>query len=93
MLPPPVPFRGPGLARAEEELAQPGQRRQCGNHHDDVACVHRNLLFVPGIGTLVYGLAPRFAGVVAYGIIAWSFVVEIVGAGIGASRWLLAHLR
>lgn len=46
-------------------------------------------VFVLGTGTLVYGLAPRFAVVAAYGIVAWSFLVEIIGAGIGASRWLL----
>jgi ABC-2 type transport system permease protein len=46
-------------------------------------------LFVLGIGTLIHGLAPRYAVVVAYGIVAWSFLVEIIGAGIGASRWLL----
>ena len=42
-----------------------------------------------GIGTLICGLAPRFAAAVAYGVVAWSFLVEIVGAGIGASHWLL----
>ena len=46
-------------------------------------------VFVLGTGTLIYGLAPRFAAVAAYGIVAWSFLVEIIGADIGASRWLL----
>jgi ABC-2 type transport system permease protein len=46
-------------------------------------------VFVLGAGTLVYGLAPRFALTAAYAIVAWSFLVEIIGAGIGASRWLL----
>ncbi len=46
-------------------------------------------IFVLGIGTLAHGLAPRFAAAVAYGVVAWSFLVEIVGAGIGASHWLL----
>jgi ABC-2 type transport system permease protein len=46
-------------------------------------------IFVLGIGTLAHGLAPRFATVAAYGIVAWSFIVEIVGASIDASRWLL----
>lgn len=45
--------------------------------------------FVLGIGTLVHGLAPRYATAVSYGLVAWSFLVEIVGAGLGASRWLL----
>jgi len=46
-------------------------------------------IFVLGIGTLLHGLAPRFAAPVAYGLVAWSFIVEIVGASLGASRWLL----
>src|SRR5215470_3557613 len=33
-----------GLAWPEEEPAQPGQGHRCGDHHDDVRCVHRNLL-------------------------------------------------
>jgi ABC-2 type transport system permease protein len=46
-------------------------------------------ILVLGIGTLVHGLAPRLATTVAYGLVAWSFLVEIVGAGLGASGWLL----
>ena len=46
-------------------------------------------IFVLGTGTLVHGLAPRFAAVAAYTVVAWSFLAEIVGAGIGASHWLL----
>src|SRR6266511_3342741 len=44
---------------------------------------------VLGIGTLAHGLAPRLAAPVAYGLVAWSFLVEVVGAALGASRWLL----
>jgi ABC-2 type transport system permease protein len=46
-------------------------------------------IFVLGTGTLVYGLAPRFAVTVGYAIVVWSFLVEIIGASLGASRWLL----
>jgi len=46
-------------------------------------------IFVLGVGTLVHGLAPRFVGAVAYGVVAWSFLVEIVGTSLGASHWLL----
>ena len=46
-------------------------------------------VFVLGAGTLVYGLAPRFAVTVGYAIVVWSFLVEIIGASLGASRWLL----
>jgi ABC-2 type transport system permease protein len=46
-------------------------------------------IFVLGIGTLVHGLAPRVAVAVAYGLVAWSFLLEIVGASLGLSHWLL----
>lgn len=46
-------------------------------------------ILVLGIGTLAHGLAPRSAAAVAYGLVAWSFLVEIVGAGLGLSGWLL----
>jgi ABC-2 type transport system permease protein len=46
-------------------------------------------VLVLGIGTLVHAAAPRLAVGVAYGVVAWSFLIEIVGASLGASRWLL----
>ena len=46
-------------------------------------------IFVLGIGTLVHGLAPRFAVAAAYGVVAWSFLVEFVGSSLGAGHWLL----
>ena len=46
-------------------------------------------IFVLGIGTLAHGLAPRFAVAVAYGLVAWSFLLEIVGASLGLNHWLL----
>jgi ABC-2 type transport system permease protein len=46
-------------------------------------------IFVLGTGTLAHGLAPRFASTAAYAVVAWSFLVEIIGASLGASRWLL----
>lgn len=46
-------------------------------------------VFVLGAATLVYGVAPRAAVTTAYAIVAWSFLVELVGASSEASRWLL----
>ncbi|MFF7643937.1 ABC transporter permease subunit [Streptomyces canus] len=46
-------------------------------------------ILVLGIGTLVHGLAPRLASSVAYGVVAFSFIVELLGTGLPASRWLL----
>jgi ABC-2 type transport system permease protein len=46
-------------------------------------------LLVLGVGTLVHGIQPRLTAIVAYGLVAWSFLIELVGATISASHWLL----
>jgi ABC-2 type transport system permease protein len=46
-------------------------------------------LFVLGVGTLAFGLVPRWAGPAAYAIVAWSFFVEFVGAIVKANHWVL----
>lgn len=46
-------------------------------------------LLVLGVGTLAHGLAPRWAVPVAYGLVAWSFVVEMLGATGTGGRLLL----
>jgi ABC-2 type transport system permease protein len=46
-------------------------------------------LFVLGIGTLLQGIAPRFASAGAYAVVAWSFLLELLGSVIHASSWLL----
>ena len=45
-------------------------------------------LFVLGAGVLVIGLRPRMSAAVAYGIVAWSFLVEMLGAFLKGSEWL-----
>lgn len=44
---------------------------------------------VLGVGLLVFGIAPRWASAAAYGLVAWSFLVEFVGALLAAPAWLL----
>ena len=46
-------------------------------------------LFVLGVGGLAFGLWPRRAPAVAYAVVAWSVLVEFVGAVAGTTRWLL----
>lgn len=46
-------------------------------------------LFVLGVGTLLFGLVPRFAVPVLYALVLWSFLIEIVGTSITNNRWLL----
>lgn len=46
-------------------------------------------IFVLGIGTLAHGVSPRLAGPISYAVVAWSFLIEMIGASLGASRWVL----
>ena len=45
-------------------------------------------VFVLGIGVLAYGLWPRGATGVAYGLVVWSFVAETVASVTTSSHWL-----
>ena len=46
-------------------------------------------VFVLGLGTLAQGVVPRYAATFAYGIVAWSFLLQLIGSAINANRWLL----
>jgi ABC-2 type transport system permease protein len=45
-------------------------------------------VFVLGIGALAYGLWPRGAIGVAYGLVVWSFLVETISAIVDSNHWL-----
>jgi ABC-2 type transport system permease protein len=45
-------------------------------------------LFILGAGCLAYGAWPRLASPVTYGLVAWSFLIELLATVI-TSRWLL----
>lgn len=45
--------------------------------------------FLLGAGTLVYGALPRLATTATYALVAWSFVVQVIGSMVQANRWLL----
>lgn len=44
---------------------------------------------VIAVGILTFGLHPRAVPFATYGLIAWSFLLEIVGSVVNASHWLL----
>jgi len=46
-------------------------------------------LFILGVGTLLYGVTPRFAASALYVLVLWSFLVEIIGTSITSNHWLL----
>ena len=46
-------------------------------------------LLVLGVGTLLAGLWPRIAVPLTYGLVAWSFLVELIGSIVTTNHWLL----
>ena len=45
-------------------------------------------LFVLGVGALAFGVRPRAAAAVAYGLVVWSFLVETLASLSHAGQWL-----
>jgi polyether ionophore transport system permease protein len=45
-------------------------------------------VFILGVGGLAFGLWPRAAIGVAYGLVVWSFVVEVFAAAFDSNHWL-----
>jgi ABC-2 type transport system permease protein len=46
-------------------------------------------VFLIGLGALVHAIAPRLVGVVVYGLVGWSFLVELTGSIVKMPRLLL----
>jgi ABC-2 type transport system permease protein len=46
-------------------------------------------LFLLGFGALAWSIAPRVASAAVYGVIAWSFLVELLGGIVNSNHWLL----
>ena len=46
-------------------------------------------VFTLGVGLLALGLVPRLTTVFSYGVIAWSFLIEMVSSGLNLSHWIL----
>lgn len=42
-----------------------------------------------GLGVFAIGFLPRLTSVIAYGAIAWSFLINIVSAGINLNHWIV----
>jgi ABC-2 type transport system permease protein len=42
-----------------------------------------------GVGTFAFGIVPRFTAVLAYAVLAWSFLVEMVSSGLKLNHWIL----
>lgn len=46
-------------------------------------------VLIIGFAILGFGFLPRATAVVAYGLIAWSFLMELLGDGLKLNHWLL----
>lgn len=46
-------------------------------------------IVVLGLGAFAQSVAPRATAPVAYGLVVWSFLIEIVGGVVNANHWLL----
>jgi ABC-2 type transport system permease protein len=46
-------------------------------------------VFVLGAGALTLGMRPRAVAAVTYGLLAWSFLAELIGGLVNASHWIL----
>lgn len=46
-------------------------------------------IFTLGVGIAALGLVPRLTTVIAYGVIAWSFLIEVVSSGLNLNHWIL----
>ncbi len=46
-------------------------------------------IFTLGVGIFTFGVIPRLTTIVTYSLIAWSFIIELLGSGTNLSHWLL----
>ena len=46
-------------------------------------------IFLLGVGALAWGITPRLASGAVYGVLAWSFLVELLAGVVNSNHWLL----
>ncbi|MFI5240127.1 MAG: hypothetical protein ACHQUB_00220 [Candidatus Saccharimonadia bacterium] len=45
-------------------------------------------IFIAGLGILALGFWPRFCSTITFGVLAWSFLLEMVSSGINLNHWI-----
>jgi len=45
-------------------------------------------VFTAGVGVFAFGVLPRLTTTLAYGVIAWSFIIELLSSGTNISHWI-----
>jgi ABC-2 type transport system permease protein len=46
-------------------------------------------ILVVGVGVCTFGVWPRATSIAVYGLVAWSFLVDLIGGIVNANHWLL----
>ena len=46
-------------------------------------------VFVLGVGALAYGVVPRWASPITFGLVTWSILLEVVASTIRINRWVI----
>lgn len=46
-------------------------------------------LLILGLGIFMLGYFPRYISIATYGLIAWSFLIEMIGSAINLNHWIL----
>lgn len=47
------------------------------------------VLFILGAGIFTFGIHPRITSFLTYGLIAWSFMIDMLSSGININHWIL----
>ncbi len=47
------------------------------------------VLFIFGVGIFTLGVRPRITSFLAYGLIAWSFLIDMLSSGININHWII----
>ncbi|MGD0284177.1 MAG: hypothetical protein ABSB12_01080, partial [Candidatus Saccharimonadales bacterium] len=47
------------------------------------------VLFILGVGIFTFGIRPRITSFLTYGLIAWSFMIDMLSSGININHWIL----
>jgi ABC-2 type transport system permease protein len=79
------------LSAAVVWLSMGGQHNGISFHDLSVAGLNAlpAAIFILGVGIFALGVVPRLTTVITYGVIAWSFLVELLASGTNLNHWFL----
>ncbi len=80
-----------GITSLTVWLAETSQHAGVGYHQIFLAAVNglSPVLLLMGITIFAFGVLPRHTTLVGYGVVAWSFMMQLLSSGINLNHWLL----